>query len=80
MCEDSVYSLYSMKMERVSISLIGNLGRCCRQVVLLLRCDFSIADTVLFDCGWEKEKKGVDCAFFFFFFNFEILFSKEVSP
>ena len=43
-----------MKMQRASISLIRNLGRYCQKVVLLLRCDFSIADSVLFDWGWEK--------------------------
>lgn len=67
MCEDSVYSLYNMKMERVSISLIRNLGRYCQKVVPFLRCDFSIADSLLFDWGWEKEKKGVDLCFFFLF-------------
>ena len=68
MCEDSVYSLYSMKMERVSISLIGNLGRCCQKVVLLLRCDISIADTVLLTGGGKKRKRELIVLSFFFFF------------
>ena len=73
MWEDSVYSLYNMKMQRASISLIRNLGRYCQKVVLLLRCDFSIADSVLFDWGWEKREKGswsvCVCVCFSFFFK-----------
>lgn len=57
MCKASIYLLYNMKMEQVSISLIGSLGRCCQKEAPLLRCNFSIADTVLFDWGWKKEKE-----------------------
>lgn len=32
-CEDSIYSLYGMKMEHVFVSLsLGNLCRCCQKV------------------------------------------------
>lgn len=57
------------------------LADAVRKNTLLLRCDFSIMQTVLFDWGWEREERGVDCAFFFFFlFNFEIILFQEAFP
>lgn len=80
MWEDSLYSLYNVKMERTSISLIRSLGWYCQKVVLLLRCDFSIADSILFDWGWEKRGKGSWSVGFFCFFFYLFLILKFFSP
>lgn len=64
MCEESIYPSYDVRMGQASTSLIGSLGRCCQKVPAASEMGFSYSVyAVLFDWGWEKEEKGIDCAF-----------------